>query len=87
MFQQLLNNFSLVMQRQCSDGIMVSFCVIAALSIGIKSFIVLVVLYRSVQEVGRADLRGFDAGAGFEAKLQRWETVGLHEIRFESSRI
>jgi len=25
-------NFSLMMQRQCGDGILVSFCVIAALS-------------------------------------------------------
>jgi len=29
--QLLYNNFSLMVQRQCSDGIMVSFCVIAAL--------------------------------------------------------
>jgi len=29
--QLLCNNFSLMMQRQCSDGILVSFCVIAAL--------------------------------------------------------
>jgi len=29
--QQFLSHFALMMQRQCSDGIMISFCVNAAL--------------------------------------------------------